>query len=156
MKTLGIAALLLSGIGCSVLLSRELDERTRNVRALCKMLRFIKRMVDSFSMSARDILREAPRDLIAACGYPYEQAGPCLLDFAENCQISDVEARLIFFEFARSFGKNYRDEQVRECEYYIERMEERERVVSQRLPVQKKLVFALTLCLTLILAILLI
>lgn len=155
MKILGIVALLLSGSGCSILLVRELDARERNVKALCRMLRFIKRMVDGFSMSARDILRAAPRDVIEDCGYPYEQAENCLLDFAESCKIADDEARMIFIEFARSFGKNYREEQVRECEYYIERMEERQRLICQRLPTQKKLAFALTLCLTLILAILL-
>ena len=156
MKIIGLLALLLSGIGCGALAGGELDARVKNVTALCKMLKLIRRMVESFSMSARDILEEAPEELVAACGFDLECQASSLVSFAEACRIPDGEARYIFTEFAYSFGKHYREEQIKECGYYIERMEERERLLLQKLPAQKKLVFAVSLCIPLAAAILLI
>ena len=152
---MGLIAILLSGIGCAAFIVSELDARARNVKALCKMLKLIKRMVESFSMSLRDILREMPEGLAEDCGFDRECDAVSLVSFVEACSISDSEARAIFTEFAHSFGKNYRDGQVRECAYYIERMEERERLLLQKLPSQKKLVYAVSLCLALTLVILL-
>ena len=69
LKIVGLIAILLSGIGCADFIVSELDARARNVKALCKMLKLIKRMVESFSMSLRDILREMPEGLAEDCGF---------------------------------------------------------------------------------------
>jgi len=59
-------------------------------------------------------------------------------------------------EFARDFGKNYREEQIKRCRYYLERMSTQESELNSALPTQKKLAFSLLLSLTLIAVILLV
>ena len=138
------------------MLIAELERRLKNIRALCEVLRITKRMVDSFSMSARDILNKLPRELMNDCGYSKAAAPQGFCDFAVACEVCDQEAKEILLEFATAFGKSYRTEQIRQCEYYVERMSERESEISQKLPVQKKLVLTLALSVTLMLVILLI
>ena len=121
----------------------------KKICALCQMMRYVKRMVECFSMSAREILLRMPQGLKSDCGFDGQTDEASMISFADACKIEDDEARAIFIEFARSFGKNYRAEQVRECEYYIGRMEQRERQIANRLPSQKKLAFALIVCATL-------
>ena len=150
-----MVVLLFSGILSAALVVSELEARANRVKAISQAMRFIKRMVECFSMSASDILLKMPRKLKDDCGYGKGTEECSLLSFALACEIEDNEAQAIFIEFARSFGKNYRAEQIRECEYYIGLMEERERQIASRLPSQKKLAFALIVCATLAVLILL-
>lgn len=156
MKILGVAILLFSGAAFCFVMVSELERRLKNIRALCELLRITKRMVDSFSMSARDILNKLPRELMNNCGYSDATAPQGFYDFAVACEVCDREAKEILLEFAATFGKSYRAEQLRQCEYYVERMSERELELSQKLPVQKKLVLTLVLSVTLMIVILLI
>jgi hypothetical protein len=155
LKALGLVVLLFSGLLSATLVVNLLETRAKRVKTVCQTMRFIKRMVECFSMSARDILVKMPQKLKEDCGYTKETEDGSLLSFAMACHIEDAEAQAIFIEFARSFGKNYRAEQVRECEYYIGRMEEREQQIANRLPSQKKLALALIVCTTLVVLILL-
>jgi hypothetical protein len=107
-------------------------------------------------MSARAILADCPRELIDACGYYGKEVPGSFLELWEYCDISDPEARRIFSEFAKGFGKGYRADQIRQCEYYMTLMSERRLQISERVGVQKKLVITLTLCVTLVIIILLI
>ncbi len=156
MKILGITILLFSGAACCFVLIAELDRRIKNIRALCEVLRITKRMVESFSMSAPDILSKLSHELMRDCGYLRTDTPQGFWDFAVACEVCDREAKEILLEFAGEFGKSYRPEQIRQCEYHIERMSERESGLSQKLPVQKKLVLAVGISVTLMLVILLI
>ncbi|MBP3369279.1 MAG: hypothetical protein J6L85_00875 [Clostridia bacterium] len=156
MKLIGIVLLLFSGGGCCLIVISELDRRIKNLRALCELLRVTGRMVDSFSMSARDILKRLPDELVRDCGCSADVRPESFPELACACEISDDEAKRVFGEFAYAFGKSYRQEQVRQCEYYLDRMCERESEVTQKLHVQKKLAVALSLSATLALVMLLI
>ena len=133
---------------------RIVDERAKNIRALCELLRIIKEKVESFGMSACSILRELDGELMSACGYKNNEPPKDFLEFAQACDIADQGAKEILLEFFAEFGKSYRSEQIKRCEYYLERMTKQERLVCSKLPDQKKLYATLCLSLSLILVIL--
>lgn len=148
--------LLVCGAACSFFIIRELDGRATNARALCELLVITADQVECFAKSGGEILRGCDPALLLACGYCGVGAPRGFLEFFENSEITDGECREIMREFAQSFGKSYKSEQVRRCKYCLGRMEARQQAIANTLPKQKKLVLTLTVALTLMLVILLI
>jgi len=146
----------MSGAAGSYFVVRELERRAVNAHALCRLLRECSEQVEYFSRSAADILSNCDISLLQDCGYYANKAPDSFLELFESCEILCPKSRAIVLEFARDFGKNYREEQIKRCRYYLERMSTQESELNSALPTQKKLAFSLLLSLTLIAVILLV
>lgn len=148
-------AILLSGGACSLIIIREIDRRYENVRALCELIRLTKSLVEGFAMSAGDIIGRCSWELLHSCGYTGDTLPQSFSELVDSCEIEDESSREIMIEFSENFGRNYRAEQVRQCEYYLCRMSERENFMAGSRSTQKKLALTLSLSLALMLVILL-
>ncbi len=156
MRVIGIIIVLMSGVAGSFFAVRELEKRLLNVRALCKLLRICAEQVEYFSRGSREILLSCDSELLRECGYYEETLPNSFFEFFDSCEILCKESRSIMLEFAGDFGKNYRDEQVKRCRYYLERMNERASELEAALPAQRKLAISLFVSATLMVIILLV
>ena len=147
----------ISGLGLSMLLIYREELALRRVNALIRFFEFVRSSVRHYSMSASEIIRRCDGELLFLCGLADGEDRPeSFLDMAERCDIPDGEAEKIFSEFARDFGKAYREEQAAKCDGYIARLTDRERKLGEELPSRRKMIIGLGISLTLILVILLV
>lgn len=137
------------------MLTGAADKDLMRARALCELLNYTRRMIEGFSMSGEIILERCEDELLASCGYSSAVRPKSFLEFFENCTIADDECKRIFGDFCRGFGKGYRDEQLRSCEYCLSLLTARAEVISNKNAAKKKIIIAATLSGALMLAILL-
>ena len=156
MRAIGIIIVLISGVAGSFLVVSEFEKRLTNTRALCKLLRVCTEQVEYFSCSSHEILANCDALLLRECGYLDKEIPNDFSEFLDRCEILSNESRAIMIEFAKDFGKSYKDEQVKRCKYYLEKMDEHESKLESSLPAQRKLYFAILLAATLTAIILLI
>lgn len=120
-----------------------LRRRVSVSRGLCAFIRYAKGQIERYAMPATEILRRCPSEILSLCGY----AGDCLpsdlVSFCNAIVIEDGECKRIFSEFASDMGSCYREEQVKRCDELLCLLSEREKYLSDRLPVECKLTLAL-------------
>ena len=153
---IGIIVVLFSGAAISFFMVRELEKRMTNTRALCRLLRICTEQVEYFARSSGDIISGCELSLLRECGYYGTVPVQTFFEFLNSCEILCSKSRAIMLEFAADFGKNYREEQIKRCKYYSERMALRLSELETSLPTQRKLVVALSLSATLMAVILLV
>ena len=148
MKILGIVILLFSGLGIAVFLSKEEDRKLLRTRAWIEFVVFVRSSVDSYAMSASKILEACDRGILMRLGYSDCEFPQSLSELAQSADIPDQESGEAVRAFFRDFGKNYREYQVSRCDDCIRRLREREATLAGRIPAKKKVIFAVSLCAT--------
>jgi len=153
-SVIGVFILVGSGIAGAWAMIRKAQASLHQVDALIAFLRYARIEVECFSMPVSQILQRADQSLIEACGCSARGAER-LDDFFVRCEISDKEAYDILQKFANDFGKGYREEQLRECDYYLDMLIRRREELAAHLPKKMKLDATLCICLALAVAVLL-
>ena len=146
LKILGIAILLFSGGGIAVFLSKEEDIKLLRTRAWIEMMIFVRSSVDSYAMTASEILASCDKGLLQRLGYGEEIAPQSLSGLFESVGVPDRESGEALRSFFGDFGKNYREYQVSRCDDCIRRLREREAELSSGIAAKKKVIFAISLC----------
>ena len=156
MKIIGTVLLLISGISIAFILTYEQERALRCARALLALLNFTKDSVELYSMSNSEIIEKCEKSVIIECGYPSDASMPkSFFEMSERCEIPDKECATAFREFANDFGKSYRMQEIKRCEGCIERLRKRETELSAILPVKKKMIYGVSVCIALMILILL-
>ena len=139
LKLLGVLLLTGSGIGGAALLCGRASVALSQVEGLLGLIRLIRLQVECFAMPISDILSRCDRELLGQCGYRGTGNPSDFPRLLGGCQIVDGTSAELFRAFGEEFGRGYREEQVKACEYTIGLLEERRASLSEKLPVQKKL-----------------
>lgn len=132
-------------------LNRKADIVLDGVDSMIGVIRYIKNMVDMYSLPLPKILDRMKNDtrgkrLLAGCGY-CEKELPCNINEMRSFSfVGDDEVKGLFCEFLSEFGVGYREEQIKLCERYEELLSERREKISAELPIKKKR--NVTLCIT--------
>lgn len=155
LKIVGALILVCSGAFAAHVLNAGEALRLKQTEGFMTLFRTVKTQIDCFALPIGDILRALDRDTLDACGYREEKKPSQLLELSEKCEVYDAVACSVFEQFAREFGRSYREEEVRACEYYLSLLEDRRVTLSGELPVKKKRNLTLCLCAALALALLL-
>lgn len=135
----GAVMLVVSGMVGAYLMNSSESRALSQADCYISLLRYIRIQVECFAMPMGDIIRGCDRELLTGCGFRGDIPPLTLDELIGRCEIVDGEIRETVKEFADSFGKGYRDEQLRECDYYIELLCERRRRIADELPKRKKL-----------------
>ena len=99
-----------------------------------------------FALPIGEIFQGCSRELLRSCGWRKEECPRSTEELFACCKINDKEARRIISEFCSDFGRNYREEELKRCDFCITALEKcRERLTGE-VPNKKKL--NLTLCLS--------
>lgn len=132
-RLLGALLLLLSGLLLGSSLNRGLREVLAEVEAYGKLVRWIKLQVSCFSLPVEEILRRADPKLLRACGWREERPPSELSEFLKGSRPSDGELARILRDFSAEFGREYREEQLARCDYYLALLDRRAEELRARL-----------------------
>ena len=154
-KVLGMAVLALCGAFCGFLMNQSATAKCEQTDNLIKFMRYVRNQVECFALPSSEIVSECEKGLLEGCGF-YNCRGEYGFErLAEDCEIYDEESERIVCEFLRGFGKSYREEQLRECDYYLSMLQTRRDELFSELPKKKKvnstLCISFALCLGLML-----
>ena len=155
-KIAGALILSLSGICCAVCLNRNVERRPREAAGWIALLRFCKVQVECFSLPMGEILARSDPEVLSACGYEGGLPPGSFEELLAASRLYDSEVERIARGFCEEFGRGYREEQMRGCEYYLSELEEHRRMLVGKLPAQKKMNTTLSVCAALAVVLLLV
>lgn len=154
-RVLGAAILSLCGVLFARQLNRRAEARLHEVEAWIALLRFVKGQVECFSLPMREILLRCDAAILRGCGYAADVAPKSFSGMLEASSFCDGECEKIARAFAEEFGRGYREEETRGCEYYLAQLESYKETLTKKLPAQKKMNATLSVCAALALVLLL-
>ena len=154
-KALGGLLLVISALVCADHTNKKRALSLERAEGWTALLGYVKTQVECFSLPIGEILCRCDKKLLLRCGFTSSEEPPLeLSSFVESCDISDSETERLMRELASEFGRCYREEQVKRCEYYIGMLETRVGSMREQLQVKKKLTTTLWLTGSLMLVIL--
>lgn len=121
-KTLGVLILLLCGVGMGVALAALERRKCRQAEGFLALLRYIRLQIDCFSLPVGRILESCDGKILMDCGVE----STALADF--SALLSGTKLYLpedfcrMLEDFSHQLGGSYRTEQLRCCDYYLERL----------------------------------
>ncbi len=137
-KLVGALLLAASGGCCAYVMNQRAVRALKQTEGWLSLLRYIRTQVDCFALPIPRILLRADRSLFVSCGYAGEDV-PCGLEqLLSDCDLRDRETEKIVKHFVGEFGKGYREEQLRSCDYYRELLEARRDALADQLPARKR------------------
>lgn len=139
----GALILVGSGVLGALFMNRSAAERLSQVEGWLSLLRYTRMQVDCYALPMSVILKRADAALLRRCGYGGETNPESFEILWESCVICDSACAEWMRDFSREFGKSYREEQSRGCEYYEALLEQRREALVCELPIKKKVHSAL-------------
>lgn len=155
LRLAGAVFLTVSGAMSAYLINAAASASLSQTEGFIAFVRFARVQVDCFSLPIGEILSSFEEKELLECGYDQKTKPKNLLEMSCSLRVYDSEAYKIFCTFASEFGRGYRTEQLRACDYYISLLEERRKTLLSSLPAKKKRNGAVCVCASLALAILL-
>lgn len=138
-RIMGALLLAGSGIGGASWLCRRASASLLQVEGFLTLIRQARLQVECFCMPVSQILSRCEPDLLRRCGYGGNDAPEDFAALWRNSRIHDPATARILWDFGNAFGRGYREEQTKSCEYCLSLLEERRQVLSEQLPIQRKL-----------------
>ena len=155
-KIAGALMLAVSGIGGAWWLNQSANATLGQIECWLALLRYVRMQVDCFALPASEILARCDRALLRGCGYGASEPPRDFGEMLGRCAIRDGESAALLHSFAEEFGKSYREEQSRGCDYYFSLLDGRREALSSRMPTQRRIRSALCISGALAMVILLI
>ena len=155
LRLAGALALTVSGVLVARSINASLNAALVQTEGIVSLIRFLRVQIDCFSMPIGEILSMCSIDELFMCGYKGSVMPKNLSVIVGNMRVSDSVAHKHFCAFASEFGRGYREEQLRACDYYLNLLDEHRREIVASLPSKKKRNSALCVSASLALAVLL-
>ena len=138
-KAVGVALIFLGGFFISGRMNKRAESELRLTDSWISLMRYIKGQVECFGMPLENILSQCDIGLLSELGYKKGRAPKDLLELIGECDMPDGETAGLISEYAKEFGKYYREEQIKRCSYYLSALEEKRKQESDKLPQRKRL-----------------
>ena len=161
-KIFGSTSILLSAAIFYLETRKYEKEKLKQTDAYIAFMRYIKKQIDCFSAPITSIIKQCGKNLLSDCGINYENindfsSDSLFSDLIESCDFYiDGEAIEILQKFGQEFGKTYRDEQLRSCDYYTSELVKYREKIAQEIPKERKMRFAICFCISMSVILLLI
>ncbi len=154
-KIAGMLMLACSGLVVAYELNCRATAALRQNEAYMALIRTVRGQIECFARPISEILCSCEHEELEGCGYFYDKPPSDLLHLVAKSTVHDVSTVAIVSRFAEEFGRGYREDEVRACDYALSRLEERRASLAAELPSKKKRNTALCVCAALALALLL-
>ena len=119
------------------------------------LLRRIRGQIECFGRPIGEILGGCGAEELAACGYTVEGAPADLSTLLSHVTACDTPTLETVSRFAEEFGRGYREDEVRACDYALSILDARRATLADELPLKKKQNTVLCVCAALALALVL-
>lgn len=151
----GVLMLACSGLTVSQRLNRRAAAALAQVEGFMKLIRTVRGQIACFSRPIGEILGTCESEVLLACGYLEGRPPRDLCELVAHSHAYDLPTMHAVSDFVREFGHGYRADEVRVCDYALSLLEERRALLARELPQRKKQNIALSVCVSLALAVLL-
>ena len=151
----GAVLLTLSGMVAAYVVNSAESASLSQTEGIIAFIRLCRVRIDCFSLPIGEILRGCGKKELSVCGYTGSIPPRDLSALVFGCRISDAAAHKLFSDFASEFGRGYRDEQLKACDYYLSMLEDHRQKLADSLPAKRKRNGAICVCASVALAILL-
>ena len=149
-KLLGGTSIFLSATIFYLETRRFEKEKIKQIDAFISLLRYIKKQVECFSVPISTIIALCDSKILEGCGIDLKGKKEVILsELLQDCDFYiDIEAVEILKKFGDEFGKTYRDDQLKSCDYYISELIKYREKIGQELPKERKMRFAVCFCIS--------
>ena len=139
-KAAGAAILLIAAGGMGWTEIREGRVRVAELRALVKLIRFIRENIERLSKPLGEIFAEYADPLLESSGFlpTARREGMERAAHSVRWHLSEEE-RAILYSFAAALGKGYREEQAELCRMTESRLSDAERELRESAPGRERL-----------------
>ena len=144
-KLIGCLLVLASGGGFALTAVRYEKKKLDVLDAWLDLLFYIRSQIDCFLTPLAEILRNADKGLLQGCLGSGNESDVSALLKASSAYLGE-DARRLLEAFAREIGSNYREEQVKRCDYYISALREVREKQRAELPARLRVCTAISLC----------
>ena len=155
LRLAGAVLLTLSGAFGARMINASVSMSLAQTEGIISFIRFARVKIECFSLPVGEIIALCGEKALSKCGYEKKTPPKSLSELVGSLRVSDREAYKIFCDFASEFGRGYRQDQIKACDYYLALLEEHRKALLVSLPLKKKRNGALCVCASLALAILL-
>ena len=126
---------------------RHQRRKIEQIRAFVYLIRHIRQMIDCYAMPISDIFKSM-KDDISRCFSVNGDEVSSLTELLDKCEIvCGYESEACLRALADSFGKSYRDSQIKFCDATAEKLEKIKNIIENDYLPEKKAVAALCVCL---------
>lgn len=116
-------------------------KKIEQTEAFIALVKYIKNQIDCYSMPMEKILHSCP-ELLLRLGIEKEISS--LSELLSECEIvCGEDCKKILYTFSESFGKGYREHQVKRCDAAVTELEEIKKRLGTEYPSKKKTAAAL-------------
>lgn len=142
LKILGASMIALSCFATSATLVSYERKKLRQLDSFTALIRYIRNQIDFYSVPIDRILSECPSEILDELG---GRESKMTLEglVKREAVIIEGEGRRIISELASSFGKNYRERQVKLCDNALSGLETIRTAEQKNFSARKKTVNAL-------------
>ncbi len=155
LRLAGAVLLTFSGAFAARSINASISMSLAQTEGIISFIRFARVKIDCFSLPIGEIITLYGEKELLKCGYEKRISPKSLSELVGSLRVCDREAYKIFCAFASEFGRGYRQDQLKACDYYLALLEEHRKALLTSLPQKKKRNGALCVCASLALAILL-
>ena len=141
-KAAGAIFIMVAGIVLSSSLCAADERDINSTDALLAIVKFTKNQIDCFGIPVGEIFKRCDPELLEKCSVYAVPAD--FDDFIARAKFSN-ETEKIITEFSSEFGSNYREGQLKSCDYCIARLSERLAADRENYKKNKKLYRAICL-----------
>ena len=155
LRLAGALLLAFSGAFAARMINASASMSLSQTEGFISFIRFARVQIDCFSLPIGEIIAICGKEMLLRCGYEKKEVPTSFGAFVDSINVSDKDSYKIFCAFASEFGRGYRAEQLRACDYYLALLEEHRKALLSALPSKKKRNGTVCVCASLALAILL-
>lgn len=154
-KPFGALLLLSCGVGVGVAFAAFERRRVRQGQGFLALLRHVRAQIDCFSIPLGRILANCDAKILADCGIEIaDMADFKALLTGTRLYLPEELCRLLA-DFGAQLGSSYREEQLRCCDYFIERLTPGVDLLRAELPKRERVALILPMAISAIMILLL-
>ncbi|MBE6599640.1 MAG: hypothetical protein E7640_00315 [Ruminococcaceae bacterium] len=136
-KLFGAALILAGGAFASVILNSRETQKDTQLSALISLLRFIRTQIDCYCVPVGEIFRRCDKKTLSECGCEItpEDFSAFLSSLSPPI---DGETRDLLLSFSSRLGAGYKEDEVKNCDYHIDRLSDAYEEFKKRSKAQRR------------------
>ena len=147
-KIVGSGSIIISAIVLYFEMQKFEKQKINQITAYILLIEYIKNQIECFLLPIDIIIHNCSKNIIDNCGInidhtKVENLEELIMSAEFYCNAESID---LIKQFAKDFGQGYMQEQLRSCDYYRTELIKQRDHLKEKSTKEKKLRFALCLC----------
>ena len=144
-KLAGSVIIAASSVLIAISHRRFLEKKLRTLDGFISLIMYIKGQVDCYALPLYEMLMSLPPEILGNCNCPEGVESLDELICESRIYLDDEGIRLLE-AFCFEFGSVFRTEQLRRCDFYVESLVERRKLLADEVIKSSRVGSALSIC----------